>query len=225
MPHIRKGLFTCMSSTPAPAPVSNLHIPIELKTGTELRGRYVISAHLGSGGYATVWRATDKQQGRDVAIKRFHRATWSSPTEDDLKRALEEAQNTSRLKGHKNIVEIYETFEEAGEAFIVMEFVDGRTLDSIFREHALHGTWIAVDEAIDIFKQLLEGLVFAHSSALIHRDIKPSNLLISKLGVLKIADFGIAKQMTFSSAQNIVHGTSFAGTGSQSYMSFERNTG
>lgn len=200
-------------------------VPLELKTGTELRQRYVISSHLGSGGYATVWRATDKQQGRDVAIKRFHRNAWSTPSADDVKRVLEEAQNTLRLRGHRNIVEIYETFEEAGEAFIVMEFVDGNTLENIFREHVLRGTWVAIDEGIDLFKQLLDGLVFAHSSGLIHRDIKPSNILISKLGVLKIADFGIAKQMTFSSSQHADPRTNFAGTGSQFYMSFEQSRG
>jgi serine/threonine protein kinase len=122
-------------------------------------------------------------------------------------------------------VEVYETFEEGGEAFIVMEFVDGNTLESIFRDHVLRGTWLLVDEGIDFFKQLLEGLVFAHSSGLIHRDIKPSNILVSKLGVLKIADFGIAKQMTFSGSQNPPAKTNLAGTGSQFYMSFEQSRG
>ena len=210
-------------STPAPGLSST--IPLELKTGIELRQRYVISGHLGSGGYASVWRATDKQQGRDVAIKRFHRNKWSSPNAEDVSRVLEEAQNTLRLRGHRNIVEVYETFEESGEAFIVMEFVDGSTLETIFREHVLRGTWIAVDEGIDLFKQLLEGLVFAHSSGLIHRDIKPSNILISKLGVLKVADFGIAKQMTFAPAPLADPRTNFAGTGTQFYMSFEQSRG
>src|SRR5262249_24360993 len=116
-------------------------------------------------------------------------------------------------------------FEEGGEAFIVMEFVDGKTLEATFKEHALQGTWLPINEAIDIFRQLLESLVFAHSSGLIHRDIKPSNLLISKLGVLKLADFGIAKEMSFSSTQNPPLKSSFAGTGSQLYMSFEQSRG
>ncbi len=213
-----------MSSSPNLALAPTQPLPIDLKIGTELRQRYVISGHLGTGGYANVWRATDKERGEE-AIKRCDRNQWMSPTEEDLKHVLEEAQNTSRLKGHKNIVEIYETFEEGGEGFIVMEFVDGSTLESLFRDHALRGTWIPAEEAVDLFRQLLEGLVFAHSSALIHRDIKPSNLLISKLGVLKVADFGIAKQMNFSAVQNQFVKTNFAGTGSQLYMSFEQSRG
>jgi serine/threonine protein kinase len=107
-----------------------------------------------------------------------------------------------------------------------MEYVDGPSLDRVFKEHALKSTWIPVNDALEYLNQILEGLVFAHSSGLIHRDIKPSNVLISKLGVVKLADFGIAKPMPFtktSSALALEPG--FAATGSQSFMSFEQSRG
>ena len=200
--------------------------PIEMKKGTELQGRYVVSELIGTGGYATVWRATDKELNRDVAIKRLLRDNWRTASPDQIEAVLQEGRNAARLKGHKNIVEVYDVFEEASEAFLVMEYVDGPSLDKVFKEHALKGTWIASDEALDYLRQILEGLVFAHSSGLIHRDIKPSNILISKLGVVKIADFGIAKPMPFSKPDTAgVAEPGFAATGSQSFMSFEQSRG
>jgi serine/threonine protein kinase len=200
--------------------------PIEMKKGTELQGRYVVSELIGTGGYATVWRATDKELNRDVAIKRLLRDNWRSASADEIEIVLQEGRNAARLKGHKNIVEVYDVFEEANEAFLVMEYVDGPSLDKVFKEHSLKGTWIASDEALDYLRQILEGLVFAHSSGLIHRDIKPSNILISKLGVVKLADFGIAKPMPFSKpATSSLSEPGFAATGSQSFMSFEQSRG
>ncbi len=92
-------------------------MPLEVKKGTELLGRYVISDPLGYGAFAVVWRATDKQAGRDVAIKRLLKLDGN-----ELRRLLDEAKKTSRLKGHKNIVEVYEVFEDEGEGFLVMEY-------------------------------------------------------------------------------------------------------
>jgi serine/threonine protein kinase len=107
-----------------------------------------------------------------------------------------------------------------------MEYVDGPSLDRIFKERALKGSWIPTDEALEYLRQILEGLVFAHSSGLIHRDVKPSNILISKLGVVKLADFGIAKPMQFSRSASAANSEAgFAATGSQSFMSFEQSRG
>jgi serine/threonine protein kinase len=216
--------MTTTSGTPALAAFQP--VPIEMKKGTELRGRYVVSEHIGTGGYASVWRATDKELNRDVAIKRLLRDHWRGASPEDTQRVLEEGRNAAHLKGHRNIVEVYDVLEEAGEAFLIMEYVDGFSLDRIFKEHALKNTWIPTDQALDYFNQILEGLVFAHSSGLIHRDIKPSNILVSKLGVAKLADFGIAKPMPFtrtSPAPALEPG--FAATGSQSFMSFEQSRG
>ena len=169
-----------MTSTSGNTAVPSLQpTPIEMKKGTELKGRYVVSEHVGTGGYASVWRATDKELNRDVAIKRLLRDHWRGVSPDEVEKVLEEGRNAARLKGHRNIVEVYEVIEDSGEAFLVMEYVDGPSLDRVFKEHALKGTWVPVDEALDYLNQILEGLVFAHSSGLIHRDIKPSNILVS----------------------------------------------
>ncbi|MGH9545425.1 MAG: serine/threonine-protein kinase [Terriglobales bacterium] len=186
--------MTSSFPTAEPAPA----LPLELKKGIELQNRYVISGYIGTGGFGTVWRATDKEQNRDVAIKRLLRKNWRSTSAEEKNAALEEGRHAARLKGHKNIVEIYDVFEQSGEVFLVMEYVDGPSLDAVFKEHALKGTWLSTQDALDYLRQMLEGLVFAHSSGLIHRDVKPSNILISKLGVVKLADFGIAKAMPFT---------------------------
>jgi eukaryotic-like serine/threonine-protein kinase len=210
------------TSAMAPAPAT----PIEMKKGTELKGRYVVSEHVGTGGYASVWRATDKELNRDVAIKRLLRDHWRGASPEDVQKVLEEGRNAARLKGHRNIVEVYEVIEDSGEAFLVMEYVDGPSLDRIFKEHALKGDWIPVSDALDYLNQILEGLVFAHSSGLIHRDVKPSNILVSKLGVAKLADFGIARPMPFTrGAAAPAAEQGFAATGSQSFMSYEQSRG
>ena len=97
---------------------------IEVKEGTTLNDRYTISEVLGSGGYGTVWKAHDKTLDRDVAIKRIH---GESPNA-----AIEEARKTAHIH-HSNIVQVFDVFEEAGDAFIVMEFVKGRSLAEILK--------------------------------------------------------------------------------------------
>jgi len=193
---------------------------LEVKKGSELRGRYVISDLLGSGGYSIVWRATDKEVGRDVAIKRLTKVEGN-----DLSSLLEEAGATSRLKGHKNIVEVYDVFQDDGEGFLVMEYVDGSTLDEIFREHILSKTWLEKDEALDIFEQILDGLLFAHSCGVFHRDVKPSNILVSKLGAVKLVDFGLAKLMAHPLEQSSSYELGFARRGTANFMSPEQASG
>lgn len=195
-------------------------MPLEVKKGTELLERYVISDLLGTGGFAVVWRATDKQEGRDVAIKRMLKVGG-----DELARILEEASKTSRLKGHTNIVEVYDTFELGGEGFLVMEYVDGASLDQILREHVKARTWLDTEDALDYFRQTLQGLLFAHSSGTFHRDIKPSNILVSRLGVVKLVDFGLARAMFSSPREYEQHILGFAGTGTPTFMSPEQARG
>ncbi|HYL38707.1 MAG TPA: serine/threonine-protein kinase [Bryobacteraceae bacterium] len=90
---------------------------------------------------------------------------------------------------------MYETFVEHDEGFLVMEYVEGSSLQDIFQAHARARTWLSPEEALDYLKQLLDGLSFAHSHAIFHRDIKPSNILVSRVGVVKLVDFGLAKSM------------------------------
>jgi serine/threonine protein kinase len=206
-----------MSSWPKVAP---RHIPLEIKKGFELNEkRYVIGDLLGSGGFGTVWKATDKVEARDVAIKRLHRLEGTTASSV----VLAEAESTKKLTGHKNIVQLYETFVENDEGFLVMEYVDGGSLQDLLRKHVLSSTWIDQEDGIDYLKQMLEALIFAHSAGLYHRDITPSNVLISSVGLLKLADFGLAKAMTEEMKS---HGQGeFAWSGTLHYMSTEQARG
>jgi len=173
----------------------------------------------GSGGFATVWRATDKVESRDVAIKRLLRNSTGSA---DIHALLAEAEKVKKLKGHKNIVQLYETFTEGDEGFIVMEYVNGETLNDLLKQHVKSSTWIEQDEALDYIKQIFEGLIYAHSSGLYHCDIKPSNILISTVGTVKLVDFGLARAMTEEARQSP---GGLAWTGTPQYMSYEQASG
>jgi serine/threonine protein kinase len=105
-----------------------------------------------------------------------------------------------------------------------MEYVDGATLDQIFRDHIRKGTWLGQDEALDYLKQILQGLSFAHSGGVYHRDVKPTNILVSKLGAVKLVDFGLAETMlTESEPGSRVTGLPWTGT--PNFMSIEQATG
>lgn len=195
-------------------------MPLEVKKGSELRGRYVISDLLGVGGFAIVWRATDKQEGRDVAIKRLLQKPGN-----DIGRLLSEARKTAKLRGHKNIVEIYEVFEEDGEGFLVMEYVNGHSLEELLRQHIMTKAWIDMDEALDYFRQTVEGLLFAHSSGLYHRDVKPSNILVSTLGIVKLVDFGLARPMVPEAVSPPLGESGLSWAGTPNFMSPEQAKG
>jgi len=196
-------------------------VSLEIRKGSELLGRYVISDLLGSGGFGVVWRATDKKAGRDVAIKRLLKK--GDPVESG--RLKDEASRVARLKGHKNIVEVYECFQEDGEDFLLMEYVDGKSLQDTIRAHIRTKTWFDIDEALDYFTQIVEGLLFAHSSGLYNRDVKPSNILVSNLGVIKLVDFGIARPMVYSNPDNDPIQVGLAHTGTLNFMSPEQASG
>jgi len=157
---------------------------LEIKKGTEIQGRYVVGDHLGSGGFGIVWRATDKQLHRDVAIKRL---TSQAGQDEHL---VEEARRTVKLGGHQNIVQVFDVIQVDGEALLVMEFVDGESLEALCRRHIRSRTWLDQQDALDIWRQVLEGLVFAHKQQLYHRDIKPSNIVFVE-GRPKFADIGL----------------------------------
>src|SRR4029079_7754481 len=151
--------------------------------GTRL-AHYEITAHLGSGGMGDVYQATDTKLGRSVAIKLLPAAFASDP--DRLTRFQREAQALAALN-HLNIAQIYGIEESAGTSCIVMELVDGETLQT----RILRGP-IALPEALAIARQIAEALEAAHEKGVIHRDLKPGNIMLTD-GKVKVLDFGLAK--------------------------------
>lgn len=149
-------------------------------------GRYRIVDLLGRGGMALVYRGHDDELDRPVAIKLL--ADNLAADESSRRRFLREARLAARLT-HPNIVQVYDSGEDGGRPYIVMEYVDGETLGDLLQRQ---GT-LPPAEAIRLALQACAGLAHAHREGLVHRDIKPQNLLLRRDGTLKIADFGIAR--------------------------------
>ena len=153
--------------------------------GQKINDRYEIIRTIGEGGMANVYLAHDVILDRDVAVKVLRGDLAGD--EKFVRRFQREAIAASSLS-HPNIVEMYDVGEDGGKYFIVMEYIEGRTLKSLIKKR---GT-LTLSEVIDIMLQLTSGLACAHESYIIHRDIKPQNVLILDDGRVKITDFGIA---------------------------------
>ncbi|MBQ7141198.1 MAG: Stk1 family PASTA domain-containing Ser/Thr kinase [Bacilli bacterium] len=153
--------------------------------GQKINDRYQIIKTIGEGGMANVYLAYDTILDRNVALKVL-RGDLSND-EKFVRRFQREALSASSLS-HPNIVEMYDVGEDEGQYYIVMEYVDGKTLKQLIKRR---GT-LTINEVIDIMLQLTDGLAHAHDSYIIHRDIKPQNIMIMENGLVKITDFGIA---------------------------------
>ena len=151
-----------------------------------LAARYRIEQPLGQGGMASVYLAHDEELDRPVALKILADNLAGDATFRD--RFEREARLAARLS-HPNVVRVFDVGESEGRPFIVMEYIEGDTLAD---ELARHGALEPV-RAVELALQICSGLEAAHASGLVHRDVKPRNLLLRPDGVLKIADFGIAR--------------------------------
>lgn len=153
--------------------------------GQKINDRYQILRMIGEGGMANVYLAHDLILDRDVAVKVLRGDLAGD--EKFVRRFQREAISASSLS-HPNIVEMYDVGEDDGSYFIVMEYVDGKTLKSLIKKRGA----LTLSEVVDIMKQLTSAIACAHDSYIIHRDIKPQNVLILEDGTVKITDFGIA---------------------------------
>lgn len=149
-------------------------------------GNYKIIQALGEGGVGMVYQGVDTMLDREVAIKvlRPELARQNSVVE----RFRSEAVTLAKLN-HPNIATLYSLFRQGDDLFMVMEFINGETLDQLL----YHRGAIPTDEAIPIFCQALEGINYAHEHGIVHRDIKPGNMMLTDSGTLKVLDFGIAR--------------------------------
>ena len=153
--------------------------------GDKINDRYEIIKSIGEGGMANVFLAYDTILERNVAVKVLRGDLAND--EKFVRRFQREALSASSLN-HPNIVEMYDVGEDNGSFYIVMEYIDGKTLKQLIKKRG----HLTVSEAIDIMVQLTDGLASAHDSYIIHRDIKPQNIMILEDGMVKITDFGIA---------------------------------
>src|SRR5215468_2168413 len=159
-----------------------------LSPGSRL-GPYEIVAALGAGGMGEVYRARDARLGREVAVKVLP-ADLSSD-QDRVRRFEQEARSASALD-HPNIITIYDIGSADSTLYIAMQYVEGKTLREILASDPL-----PTKKVLEISVQIAEGLAKAHAAGIMHRDLKPENVMVSKDGIVKILDFGLAKRMPF----------------------------
>jgi tRNA A-37 threonylcarbamoyl transferase component Bud32 len=182
-----------------------------------LGSRYEVVEKLGAGAFGEVYRAKDTTLGREVAIKRIRLDAFaeSDQLEEVKQRFLREAQVAAQLR-HANIITTHDINATAGMSFIVMELVQGETLQSLVKRKGRLG----LAETIELFSQAAAALDHAHENGVVHRDIKPANMMIEPSGNVKVMDFGIAKT---NASSNITATGAIVGT--PNYMSPEQARG
>ncbi|MDQ4005640.1 MAG: protein kinase, partial [Actinomycetota bacterium] len=157
-----------------------------MATRRTLGGRYEVGEVLGRGGMATVHRGTDTTLGRPVAIKLL--ADRYAGDQSFVERFRREAQASARLN-HPNIVSVYDTGDEDGFHYIVMELVEGETLAEMLRREGR----LSTEGSARIAGDVARALEAAHGEGIVHRDVKPGNVMLTSGGTVKVMDFGIAR--------------------------------
>ncbi len=185
--------------------------------GKTLKERYQIEELLGQGGMSAVYRATDPNLRRVVAVKIIHPHLSRSP--DFMRRFEEEAAAVARMR-HSNIIQVYDFDHDNNTYYIVFEYIPGETLQAWLERLNSSNRLLPIADAIRIAASIAEALEFAHQQGLIHRDVKPANVIVNVKGEPILMDFGIAK---------IVGGTQHTATGAvigtARYMSPEQIKG
>jgi serine/threonine protein kinase len=195
-----------MLQTPSTYPYDTLDLPlvgIPSASDRVFSGRYRVVKELGRGGMGVVYLAHDEELDMDVALKFL-------PVElSNNRRALEQLRSEAKLSmalAHQNIVRLHTLDASEQFKFLVMEYVDGpNLLDQLQQKGRL-----PLEEALPMVKAICEGLDYAHSERVLHRDLKPANIMVNSKGMVKITDFGIARQMRDSMSklsQKTISGT------------------
>ncbi len=176
-------------------------------------GKYEIIGILGRGGMGVVYRAADKMLARHVAIKTLTEGVAEDP--EMLQRFYQEAEKTARLN-HPNIVTVYDVGVQNGVPYIVMEYVEGESLDILIRTNRA----VSLITKLKIIEDVCLALGYAHRCNVIHRDVKPANVIVQPNGVPKLLDFGIARLEKREPDANLTRAGSVIGT--VPYMAPER---
>ena len=179
--------------------------------GRVLDGRYRVGPKIARGGMATVYEATDLRLDRTVAVKVMHEGL--ADDEEFVSRFQREARSAARL-AHHNVVAVFDTGDDNGTLFLVMEYVPGLTLRDLIRKEAP----MSPAKALAMIEPVLSALAAAHDAGILHRDVKPENVLLADDGRVKVADFGLARAIN-SETQHTATGGVLIGT--VSYLSPE----
>src|SRR5580704_3710021 len=155
--------------------------------GTQIAS-YRILEKLGEGGMGTVYKALDTSLDRMVAVKVLSSDLTGNP--ELVQRFRAEAKAQANLN-HTNLATLYAFVIEGDRACMVMELVDGETIEQMIQRRGP----LPAEDALPLFKQAMLGIGYAHRAGIVHRDIKPSNLMVNRQGIVKVMDFGIAKMM------------------------------
>jgi beta-lactam-binding protein with PASTA domain len=155
-----------------------------LEQGQLIGSRYRLISRLGSGGMADVWLTQDEELDRRVALKFLHERFAQDA--QFVERFRREAQSAAGLQ-HPNVVGVYDRGETDGRHWIAMEYVEGASLADLISRG------LSVSEAVEIVRQILVGVRFAHARGIVHRDLKPQNVLVDAEGRARVTDFGIAR--------------------------------
>jgi len=174
----------------------------ESVVGRVLDGRYRVQSHIADGGMASVYLALDERLDREVAVKVMRPDLARDET--FVSRFRREARSAARLS-HPNVVAVFDQGEDDGDMFLTMEYVRGRTLREVLTTEGP----LTPRAALDLFDPILQALQAAHSAGLIHRDVKPENVILREDGVVKVADFGLARAVTTATtnASGVLLGT------------------
>jgi len=159
---------------------------VRIPAETVIDSRYEVLGHLGSGGMAEVYCATDLQLGRKVALKLLHDRFQQDA--EFVERFKREASAAAGLQ-HQHVVSVYDRGDWDGTSYIAMEYVAGHTLKQIARDHGP----LPIAQCVDLTVQILRAARFAHRRGVVHRDLKPHNVIVDEEGRAKVTDFGIAR--------------------------------
>jgi tRNA A-37 threonylcarbamoyl transferase component Bud32 len=174
-----------VSSSPAPTP--------------RRLGDYELRRKLGGGGMGDVWLAIHRLLGKEVAVKLLREA---NPDQQGLITRFEREMETLAKLEHPHIVSVQDARHVDGEYLLVMEYVEGIDLSRLVKKTGEAECRLAVTDACEMTRQAALGLHYAHECGVVHRDIKPSNLILSRKGVVKIVDFGLARGMEWDHLEN-----------------------